>query len=52
MTAQIESIAGVVSVLERGDAFDWEELVDREAAVKRRIAVNELRPGRHSAFLR
>jgi len=28
----------------RGDAFDWEELVDKEAAVKRRIVVNELLP--------
>jgi len=26
----------------RGDSFDWEELVDKEAAIKRRIIVNEL----------
>lgn len=31
-------------VEKRGDSFDWEELVDKEAAVKRRIIVNELLP--------
>lgn len=34
----------IVFFIERGDNFDWEELLDQEA-VKRRIAVNELDPG-------
>jgi len=29
---------------ERGDTFDWEALLDRQAASKRRITVNELLP--------
>ncbi|UJR21675.1 hypothetical protein I4U23_024752 [Adineta vaga] len=28
----------------RGDTFDWEQLIDKEAAIKRRITVNELLP--------
>jgi hypothetical protein len=33
------------SFIERGDAFDWEALVDKEASAKRRINVNEILPG-------
>ena len=38
--------------IERGDSFDWEELIDKEAAVKRRITVNELLPGKIKLFLK
>ncbi len=35
----------IFSFIERGDTFDWEALVDKEASAKRRINVNELLPG-------
>jgi hypothetical protein len=34
-------------MLKRGDTFDWEALVDRQTAAKRRIAVNERPPQSH-----